>query len=111
MKKTMFAISMGLLLLSATGCGTIRCLSSDGTYIPGKDPIRPAPNAVYGGVRWDMIGSPTADTTGLMILDAIPRYVDLPFSFVLDTIVLPYTLFSEEKTVRNALQPVRSDRE
>lgn len=107
----LFVISIGLLLLSSTGCGTIRCLSSDGTYIPGKDPKPPAPNAVYGGVRWDMIGSPTADTTGLMILDAIPRYVDLPFSFVLDTIVLPYTLFSEEKTLCNAFQPIKLETE
>jgi uncharacterized protein YceK len=111
MKRILFVISMGLLLLSSTGCGTIRCLSSDGTHIPGKDIKPPAPNAVYGGVRWDMIGSTTADTTGLIILNAIPRYVDLPFSFVLDTIVLPYTLFSEEKTVRNVFEPMKQEPE
>jgi len=68
-------------IVSTEGCGTLRnhvALGDDG----GE--ARP-----YGGVLWDVDQSlQTSHTTSQMFL------LDVPFSFVGDTLLLPYDLFS-----------------
>ncbi len=66
---------LGMLLLG--GCGTIGNLSND--------------PSIYGGTRYDVneMGTPGPCSMGIVAV------FDLPFSVVLDTAVLPFTLIYE----------------
>lgn len=97
MRTTLIILLTTITVMLQTGCGTIQCLSSPRSHAPWHMQTNVPHNAVYGGVRRCLVSDPTADTLGPMVLDVAARYVDLPFSFVLDTIILPYTIFSEKK--------------
>lgn len=78
MKTRAIALLMAATLaLAAAGCGTI----SDMTK--GEDGQR-----IYGGVRHDagMIGSGNQQAARVL------GVLDFPFSFILDTVLLPVTL-------------------
>lgn len=70
--------------LALGGCGTIGSLASPWSY---KEPSK-----IYGGVRndWSEIGQETGPCRPGPLL-----IVDLPFSFALDTLLLPITVCYE----------------
>lgn len=72
MKATAKTISTVIILVFCSGCGT---------FISG---FNSNPNRVYGGVRQDVRA--TGDGYAYMIIDA-------PFSFVADTLLLPFDLY------------------
>ena len=72
LKYALFAI----ILANLTACGTIINLSQ-GDY------------AVYGGVRNDLSAIQNGGAFGILAV------IDLPLSFVLDTLILPVTLSKE----------------
>jgi uncharacterized protein YceK len=77
MKKALAA----LLLLGLAGCGTMNDLW-------GKAPLDgPAPH-VYGGLRNDLY---YANATGCKAMAGLIFIPDLPFSAILDTVLLPIT--------------------
>ncbi|HEU4339377.1 MAG TPA: YceK/YidQ family lipoprotein [Planctomycetota bacterium] len=63
-----------------SGCGTI------------EDCDRGAGPRPFGGVRWDL-----GDQRGCVRTPFWIGVWDVPFSFVLDTVLLPYTIFCKEK--------------
>jgi uncharacterized protein YceK len=67
------ALALGLLMLG--GCGSILNLG-----------IHPE---IYGGVRYDL------EVHGSSCMPIGPLYCDIPFSFVLDTALLPVTAIVE----------------
>jgi len=76
MKKRTLALLMAVCLCTA-GCGTINDLTK------GDDGQR-----IYGGVRQDAAMISGSNQSTPMILGIL----DFPFSFVLDTALLPVTL-------------------
>jgi len=75
MTRTVFLLAVGPL---TCGCGTISTLGNDRTW----------PNQVYGGTRASAGGHATQ--------------LDVPFSLVGDTLVLPYTI---PRTIHNQKHP------
>jgi uncharacterized protein YceK len=82
-------IASGLFL--ASGCGTIQSIKLDNRTEPTKDI-----HVLYGGVHYDcqMMDPPSSGGWELP-----PSYcffpfalIDLPLSFVADTVMLPYTI-------------------
>ena len=69
-----------LFALCASGCGTT--LQASGLYGP----------AIYGGVRCDILSIAQEPEVAALIL-----VVDLPFSFVADTVILPWSIYNEIK--------------
>ena len=94
--KLIFCILLPLTVLLSSGCGTVKCLTSSGQWNPLYQTKPPPSNAVYGGARWDLKDNPS-DIAFWDLMNDIQRFLDLPFSFVADTVVLPYTLISEDK--------------
>ncbi|WHS62531.1 YceK/YidQ family lipoprotein [Pseudomonas sp. G2-4] len=82
MRIVVTALAMALL----TGCATINESSSYG-HMCGLHP--------YCGVTVDMaiIKDSTTGNAGAMSALAPFAIIDLPFSFVADTLILPYTIF------------------
>ncbi|HZE96115.1 MAG TPA: YceK/YidQ family lipoprotein [Planctomycetota bacterium] len=76
--------ALALLLLLA-GCGTIADMAGDGHLV---DPHVPAPH-IYGGVRVDAIA---VDPGSLIAPLNYVFYLDFPFSAVLDTVLLPFSI-------------------
>ena len=71
------------LLIAAvviSGCGTT--FQGSGLYGP----------AIYGGVRCDVLSIAQEPEVAALIL-----VVDLPFSFVADTVILPWSIYNEIK--------------
>ncbi|NQZ69727.1 MAG: YceK/YidQ family lipoprotein [Lentisphaeria bacterium] len=87
-------------LFSITSCGTIKCLKG---VRPNRqviiDPLLDLPpKSVYGGVRWDIKNGSVVCFPLMNHLDTVLRFMDLPLSFVADTLILPYTLTRNKKT-------------
>ncbi|TWC18442.1 uncharacterized protein YceK [Pseudomonas sp. SJZ085] len=82
MRLMLTVLTMSLL----TGCATVNESSSYGRMC-GLHP--------YCGVTVDMeiIKGATDDNAGVMSALAPFAVIDLPFSFVADTLILPYTIF------------------
>lgn len=80
---------MRLLLLAAltllAGCGTIADFCGDGKSV---DPSMPGPH-IYGGVRDD---AEAVRSDSLIAPLNYVFYLDFPFSAVLDTVLLPFTI-------------------
>ncbi len=68
-----------------TSCGTIRTMPTMGSY--------DAPT-VYSGTRLDACGAGKSETCHKRFSTDPPEHplIDLPFSFLLDTVILPVTL-------------------
>ena len=73
-----------LVLLALTGCGTLDDLSG-GRFPEACFGPSPAPH-VFGGVRTDVFTAGQARTLGWF------HYLDVPFSFVLDVVLLPVSI-------------------
>ena len=73
------------------GCGTLCAITTDPTYLP-----RNRSKFVYSGVQCDVDfikdRDPEVHVPGLLKIFPI---IDLPFSFVLDTVLLPLTFPAE----------------
>src|SRR5215831_10162806 len=85
--RPVFAVPL-LFVLMVNGCGTIFTLQEDSEY----------------DCRSNLIYSGTIRT----VKNALHTLFDIPFSFVLDTIVLPYTV---PKTIWNYFHPRTRDGE
>ena len=71
-----------LLLLGLAGCGTLRDLT-------GSSPLETSGPHVYGGVRADLeLAKTPFCCSGTMAFFFLP---DVPFSAILDTLLLPVT--------------------
>lgn len=85
------ALLLGAALLGAPGCATISQASRGGT---GADQDKGP--AAYGGVR--TIANACADISRGVdwgVLPVILMTLDAPFSFALDTVLLPFTVINE----------------
>ncbi len=80
MKLTLWNLALVIVLCCTTGCGTVHTLGNNATW----------PNQVYAGMR--------AAAGGFL------TQLDVPFSLVADTLVLPYTI---PRTVYNQKPPPR----
>jgi uncharacterized protein YceK len=97
-KKWMaFAISLFFLLLS--GCGTINTLAPVDNHVKishgGKKSYCKSIPRVYSGTCYELCkfyGEPSEDLNLGSTFNGIPFFIiDIPLSFVSDTILLPYT--------------------
>ena len=83
-----------LMLLSLNSCYTMSNLSGQKIDFQGKD--APPKGAVYGGVKLYVSCSDYPLWFGL----------DFPFSLVLDTLLLPYTLIKDDSgNINNNSEP------
>ena len=80
-----------LLLLAASGCGTIRNLCADPEVFPRSD----NPQSAYGGVRLDANTAAASTTLGWTDSPLLAFFwtLDLPLSAIGDTLTLPYILY------------------
>jgi uncharacterized protein YceK len=92
------ALVMLLLACFLAGCGTITNLQCADTH----DKESPRPGRVFGGVSRDVAwakrcfdGNPSPDSSGASFKDQVKGAyyltIDLPFSFIGDTLTLPIT--------------------
>ena len=89
----MVRVLVPILILSASGCGTVTCLSL-AQVNPGVEPI-------YGGVRTDVncilgVREEPKSEHGLTLVEWIAKpcsVVDLPLSLAADTLTLPYAIW------------------
>jgi uncharacterized protein YceK len=77
-RRIRYAIATALALFISGGCGTITSLQTN----------EPFPNVIYGGTYLSLQGHATI--------------LDVPFSAVADTLVLPYTI---PRTIYNCNHP------
>jgi len=84
MKRTRAVGALLALVIAASGCSAVRNVGGD---LPGDVVPR-----IYGGVRWDAYQVWENDGCHTFALFGI---VDFPFSLVLDTVVLPFTIVTE----------------
>lgn len=96
MKKNSLLI---IMLLVFSSCGTLYNLEYDGKTVDGEPVMQskikpPRPAAVYGGVGWDVYEMKKAlsGDDSLPCMAPIPL-LDMPLSFILDTLMLPYTMW------------------
>lgn len=94
--RVLFAI----LICSTCGCGTFTCLNMANE--------NPRTETIYGGVRTDanciLNYDAHAGNAGMWHRDPFGKYtlklcsiIDLPFSFVADTLMLPYAIWKTSK--------------
>lgn len=76
-------LGLSLVALIMVGCATVESLATDWESEPCKR--RPTLNWIYSGSQWDLIHG-TSSAFGLF------NFLDLPLSFVADTLILPYTI-------------------
>jgi uncharacterized protein YceK len=79
-------------ILALTGCGTVINHIGAGDREPQFNPKYDPDGRPYGGVRWDLKPWSAHDETGGTIF-----IVDVPFSLVGDTVMLPYDIYREGK--------------
>jgi uncharacterized protein YceK len=84
MKASKAALLTLVLCLTSTGCATYKTISATG---PGKP-------KVYSGTRLNInaISGDDAGAAKFKVTPPLYPIVDLPFSFLLDTMMLPATL-------------------
>ena len=87
-------IPVFFLVLGLSGCGTVASLKDGGVGGHGRWIHDTKAILIYSGVAWDF---------GEIIYKNGYYALDLPFSFVADTLVLPYTISvtAMDKNVRN----------
>ena len=83
MKRRVPGLLLSISLLAPSGCTSIYNLSGGGPQFPGP--------SVYGGTRMNfwVLSQEGAIHGGMQFLLAL---IDLPLSFVLDTLLLPITI-------------------
>jgi uncharacterized protein YceK len=84
-------VGFAAVFILSTGCGTVRSLRTPSESIAG-DPVK----RVYGGIRENCsIIKDNSDSSKLRMLPELAialRVIDMPFTALADTMVLPYTL-------------------
>ena len=84
MKCTQFAVLVGISAFLASGCGTIANLKTEQPEL-------------YGGVQKDLqlLETPRTEPSGIGIrnLGPLVLFVDLPLSFIADTLTLPIAIY------------------
>ena len=92
MKILIKSVSIVFLLIQIGGCASIYTQSHD-AYLDAKvdcSDSKTIPN-VYSGFVFDLYCVP-AENAGFLCL------VDLPLSFVIDSLILPYTIYKQSKS-------------
>ena len=97
-----------IIIVLLSGCGTIESLREEGRskdehcYLKSFELRPPKGSPVYSGVKWHFAEDPGPKVvTSCTPLPAgfVPRcwlnVIDLPLCIVADTVLLPYTLFTD----------------
>jgi uncharacterized protein YceK len=104
--KTTVGRVMCCLLLITSGCGTIEYQKGN----RGPGPLRVKGSGVYGGVKLDgqylyACIAPENPVAPIFWAMAPLVIVDLPLSFVADTVMLPYSIPKAMKTQTEKMEP------
>lgn len=80
-KRGIVALSLTVIL---SGCGTVTAMKDDGVVSMGEWDTKPAKAIIYPGLM--------TDVTLVLQHGEVYRMLDFPFSFIADTLILPYTV-------------------
>jgi uncharacterized protein YceK len=101
--KKMFIVFISCCTLF--GCGTFKTIVPEDNHVfishGGKESYCKTIPRIYSGICFDackLYGEPSHSPNLGSTLNGIPLFlIDIPLSFVTDTIVLPYTVFKQHQ--------------
>ena len=110
---------VAILCLSAGGCGTLNNTIGAGTPPADGSVIEP-PNKIYGGVATNVERIGLSLYRGVLdgpiygplhLIAGTVSLIDLPFSFIGDTLTLPVTVPATFASSQHSTEPVAEDAE